>query len=67
MPRWGRVGKQKIVDEGPLQPFPSLTGRQNCQEGRKAKYDMETFDEVLVQRSNRLMDKATKDGKRFFI
>ena len=22
MPRWGKVGKQKIVDEGPLAPFP---------------------------------------------
>ena len=21
MPRWGKVGKQKIVDEGPLRPF----------------------------------------------
>jgi hypothetical protein len=23
-PRWGRVGKQKIVDEGPLAPFPNM-------------------------------------------
>ena len=44
MPRWGKVGKQKIVDEGPLAPFPNMAGRQNWQEGRKAKYDMETFD-----------------------
>ena len=67
MPRWGKVGKQKIVDEGPLAPFPNMTGRQNWQEGRKAKYDMETFDDVLVQNTNGFMDKAKSDGKPFFI
>jgi len=67
MPRWGKVGKQRIVDEGPLAPFPNMVGRQDWQEGRKAKYDMETFDEVLVQNSNRFMDQAKRDGKPFFI
>ena len=67
MPRWGRVGKQKIVDEGPLAPFPKMAGLQNWQEGRKAKYDMETFDDVLVESSKAFMDKAKKDGKPFFI
>jgi arylsulfatase A-like enzyme len=67
MPRWGKVGKQKIEDEGPLAPFPDMTGRQGWQEGRKAKYDMETFDEVLVRNTNGFMDKAKKDGKPFFI
>jgi arylsulfatase A-like enzyme len=67
VPRWGKVGKQRIVDEGPLAPFPNMAGRQNWQESRKAKYDMETFDEVLVQASNNFMDKAKKDGKPFFI
>jgi arylsulfatase len=67
MPRWGKVGKQKIEDEGPLAPFPNMTGRQGWQEGRKAKYDMETFDEVLVRNTNGFMDKAKKDGKPFFI
>ncbi len=67
MPRWGKVGKQRIVDEGPLAPFPNMAGRQNWQESRKAKYDMETFDDVLVQASNNFMDKAKKDGKPFFI
>jgi arylsulfatase A-like enzyme len=66
-PRWGKVGKQKIVDEGPLAPFPNMEGRQNWQEGRKAKYDMETFDDVLVKASNDFMDKAKKDGKPFFL
>ncbi len=67
MPRWGAVGKQKIVDEGPLAPFPNMTGLQNWQEGLKAKYDMETFDEVLVGHTNGFMDKAKADGKPFFI
>ena len=67
MPRWGKVGKQRIVDEGPLAPFPNMAGLQNWQEGRKAKYDMETFDDVLVKASSDFMDKAKKDGKPFFI
>ncbi len=66
-PRWGAVGKQKIVDEGPLAPFPNMTGLQNWQKGREAKYDMETFDEVLVGKTNAAMDKAKADGKPFFI
>ena len=65
--RWGEVGKQKIVDEGPLAPFPNMTDVQNWQKGRPAKYDMETFDEVLVKNSDAFMDKAKKDGKPFFI
>jgi arylsulfatase len=67
MPRWGKVGQQKIVDEGPLAPFPNMKDMQNWQEGRKAKYDMETFDNVLVEHSKGFMDKAKKDGKPFFI
>ncbi|MFH1113354.1 MAG: arylsulfatase [Pseudomonadota bacterium] len=67
MPRWGRVGKQEIVDEGPLAPFPDMAGRQNWQEGRKAKYNMETFDEVLVERTKGFMDRAKEEGKPFFI
>ncbi len=67
MPRWGKVGKQRIEDEGPLAPFPDMAGRQNWQEGRKAKYNMETFDQVLVEHSKGFMDKAKKDGKPFFI
>jgi arylsulfatase A-like enzyme len=66
-PRWGKVGKQKIVDEGPLAPFPDMKDMQNWQEGRKAKYYMETFDDVLVKSSSDFMDKAKSDGKPFFI
>jgi arylsulfatase A-like enzyme len=67
MPRWGKVGKQKIEDEGPLAPFPDMAGMQNWQKSRPAKYDMETFDNVLVQHTEGFMDKAKKDGKPFFI
>jgi arylsulfatase A-like enzyme len=66
-PRWGAVGKQKVVDEGPLAPFPNMTDMQNWQKGRTAKYDMETFDNVLVGKTNASMDKAKADGKPFFI
>jgi arylsulfatase len=66
-PRWGKIGKQRIVDEGPLAPFPNMTGLQNWQQGRPAKYNMETFDEVLVDASNAFMDKAKRDGKPFFL
>jgi len=66
-PRWGKIGKQRIVDEGPLAPFPNMAGLQNWQQGRPAKYNMETFDEVLVDASNAFMDKAKRDGKPFFL
>ena len=66
-PRWGKVGRQRIMDEGPLAPFPNMAGRQNWQASRPAKYNMETFDEVLVEHSNGFMDKAKRDGKPFFI
>jgi arylsulfatase len=68
MPRWGRIGKQRIVDEGPLKPFKDMgSDHQMWQKGRDAKYDMETFDEVLVEHSKAFMDKAKAAGKPFFI
>ena len=67
MPRWGKVGKQRIVDDGPLAPFADMAGRQCWQAGPKAKYDMETFDDVLVKSSEDFMDKAKQDGKPFFV
>jgi arylsulfatase A-like enzyme len=68
-PRWGKVGKQKIVDEGPLAPFPDMTNVPNMHDlpFAKAKYNMTTFDEVLVQASSDFMDKAKKEGKPFFV
>jgi arylsulfatase len=67
MPRWGKVGKQRIIDEGPLAPFPNMKDQQNWQQGPKAKYDMQTFDEVLVGHTNHFMDRAKSEGKPFFI
>ncbi|HEY1747788.1 MAG TPA: arylsulfatase [Xanthobacteraceae bacterium] len=68
MPRWGKVGKQRVVDEGPLKPFKDMSAdHQMWQKGREAKYDMETFDEVLVEQSKGFMDRAKAAGKPFFV
>jgi arylsulfatase A-like enzyme len=69
MPRWGKIGKQRIVDEGPLPPFSDMSNVQNMHDlpFLKAKYDMTTFDEVLVKASSDFMDKAKRDGKPFFV
>jgi arylsulfatase A-like enzyme len=56
-PRWGEVGKQKIVDEGPLPPDPKPG----------IKYDMTTFDEVITASTIDFMDRARKSGKPFFV
>jgi arylsulfatase A-like enzyme len=68
MPRWGVIGKQRIVDEGPLAPFPDMSNVPNMHDILpKAKYDMTTFDEVLVKTSSDFMDRAKRDSKPFFI
>ncbi len=69
MPRWGRIGKQKIEDEGPLPPFPDMSNVPNMHDlpFLKAKYNMTTFDEVLVKADCDFMDKAKQSGKPFFI
>jgi arylsulfatase A-like enzyme len=56
-PRWGRVGKQKIVDEGRLPPHPV--------EG--ITYNMETIDEVIRDKALQFVDKALSAGKPFFV
>src|SRR5215831_11568618 len=69
-PRWGAIGKQKIVDEGPLAPGPD-TGRTpygGSGEGvAGAKYDMTTFDDVLVKDSIDFMKRAKESGKPFLL
>jgi arylsulfatase len=69
-PRWGRIGKQRIVDEGPLAPGPN-TGRTiyggSGETTGGAKYDMTTFDEVLVENTIRFMKDAKAAGKPFFV
>src|SRR5262250_2981623 len=69
MPRWGKIGKQRIVDEGPLPPFPDMSNVPNMHDipFLKAKYDMTTFDEVLVKASSDFMDKAKAENKPFFV
>jgi len=56
-PRWGKVGKQVIVDEGPLSPHPM--------EG--VKYNMETVDDTILEKTFNFMDKAQDNDKPFFI
>jgi len=56
-PRWGKVGKQKIQDEGPLPPHP-MAG---------IKYNMETVDEAFVADSIAFMNKAKAANKPFFL
>jgi len=69
MPRWGKVGKQKIEDKGPLPPFPDMSNVPKMHDlpFLDAQYNMTTFDEVLVEKSKDFMDKAKADGKPFFI
>jgi arylsulfatase len=69
MPRWGKVGKQKVTDEGPLPPFPNMSNVPNMHDVPflKAKYDMTTIDPVLVKSSCDFMDKAKQAGKPFFV
>jgi len=58
-PRWGRVGKQTIVDGGPLPPHPNMDV--------KAKTNMEDIDTELVRRSVDFMDRSVKANKPFFL
>jgi arylsulfatase len=69
MPRWGKIGKQRIVDEGPLPPFPDMSNVPNMHDlpFLKPKYDMTSFDEVLVKASTDFMSKAKREGKPFFV
>jgi len=56
-PRWGRVGRQRIVDEGPLPPHP-MPG---------VRYNMETFDEAIRENVIRFIDQAAAANRPFFI
>jgi arylsulfatase A-like enzyme len=51
------VGKQKIVDEGPLPPHPT--------EG--VKLNMETVDDVILEHAVNFMKEAKKEDKPFFV
>ncbi len=56
-PRWGKIGKQKIEDAGPLPPHP-MPG---------IKYNMETVDEDILAFADSFLDKAKADNKPFFL
>jgi arylsulfatase len=56
-PRWGRIGKQVITDEGPLPPHP-MPG---------IKYNMETIDEDILDYTLKFIDKAKAANKPFFV
>ncbi len=56
-PRWGKVGKQTISDEGPLPPHPM----------DDIKYNMETFDEVIRDSTNAFIEQAVAADKPFFV
>lgn len=58
-PRWGRVGKQKIEDGGPLPPGPGLDPA--------AKVNMEDVDAELVRLSLDFIDRSVKEDKPFFL
>jgi len=57
MPRWGKIGRQKIQDEGPLPPHPT----------NGIKYNMETVDDTIRDLALQFIDKAKADGKPFFV
>jgi arylsulfatase len=56
MPRWGRVGKQKIEDCGPLPPHP-VDG---------VKLNMETVDDDILAHTTNFIGRAKTAGKPFF-
>ena len=57
MPRWGKIGKQKIEDAGPLPPHP-MDG---------IKYNMETVDWDFLSASTAFLNKAIAANQPFFL
>jgi arylsulfatase A-like enzyme len=58
-PRWGKVGRQVLVDGGPLPPHDGMDPKQ--------KVSMENVDEELTRRSIDFIDRSAKDNKPFFL
>jgi len=56
-PRWGKVGRQRITDEGPLPPHPV----------KGVKLNMETVDNVILEHTVNFRKKAEREKKPFFI
>jgi arylsulfatase A-like enzyme len=55
--RWGKIGKQRIEDDGPLPPHP-IPG---------VLYNMETVDDEILAFAEIFMDKAKLANKPFFV
>jgi len=55
--RWGKIGKQRVTDEGPMPPHP-VNG---------IKYDMTMIDSEVTRRSVDFIDRAVKSKKPFFL
>jgi arylsulfatase A-like enzyme len=58
-PRWGRVGKQTIVDAGPLPPHPGMDDA--------AKTNMEDVDAEITRRSLDFIDRSVASDTPFFL
>jgi arylsulfatase A-like enzyme len=58
-PRWGRVGKQTIVDGGPLPPHPGMDDA--------AKTNMEDVDAEITRRSLDFIDRSVASDTPFFL
>jgi arylsulfatase len=58
-PRFGKVGKQSIVDGGPLPPHANMDPNQ--------KINMEEIEPELVRRSSDFMERSVKAGTPFFL
>jgi arylsulfatase A-like enzyme len=58
-PRFGKVGKQTIVDNGPLPPHPNIDPN--------AKLNMEVIEPELVRRSSDFIERSVKADKPFFL
>mgnify|MGYP001819317484 FL=1 len=56
-PRFGKVGKQRIEDQGPLPPSP-VAG---------VELNMQTFDDVVTEKSIDFIRRAVKADKPFFV
>jgi arylsulfatase A-like enzyme len=56
-PRWGKIGKQRIEDVGPLPPHPTAG----------IKYNMETVDDDILKYATDFMDRAKQANQPFFV
>jgi arylsulfatase A-like enzyme len=63
-PRWGAIGKQTIVDEGPLPPAPGLKSPPGVP---PAKYNQQELEPVITGKSIDFITRNARLGKPFFL